>query len=101
MDRFVRPDELWELSPLVALRPESFGALAYHFGNRRLTFLKHPSLAAVLRNLGGGRSVGQAIEMADVPESMHLAVLASLQNLAETDMIRPTANAGDGDVDVA
>ena len=28
-----------ELDPQVALRPEPFGALAYHYGNRRLVFL--------------------------------------------------------------
>jgi len=32
-------DEALALSPSVALRSEPFGALAYHFGNRRLTFL--------------------------------------------------------------
>ena len=40
------------LSPSVALRPEPFGALAYHFGNRKLTFLKRPELVAVVRGLG-------------------------------------------------
>ena len=39
-------DEPWALSPSVALRPEPFGALAYHFGNRKLTFLKRPELVA-------------------------------------------------------
>jgi mycofactocin biosynthesis protein MftB len=28
------------LHPQVALRPEPFGALAYHYGNRKLVFLK-------------------------------------------------------------
>ena len=36
----------------MALRPEPFGALAYHFGNRKLTFLKRPELVAVVRALG-------------------------------------------------
>jgi len=35
----------WRLNPAVALRPEPFGALAYHFGNRRLSFLKTRALA--------------------------------------------------------
>ena len=35
-----------ELHPQVALRPEPFGALAYHYGNRRLVFLKHPDVVA-------------------------------------------------------
>ena len=30
----------------VALRPEPFGALAYHFGTRRLSFLKSRKLLA-------------------------------------------------------
>ena len=30
----------YRLNPAVSLRPEPFGALAYHFGNRRLSFLK-------------------------------------------------------------
>ena len=45
-------DEPWTLSPSVALRPEPFGALAYHFGNRKLSFLKRPELVAVVRGLG-------------------------------------------------
>ena len=41
-------DEPWALSPSVPLRPEPFGALAYHFGNRKLTFLKRPELVSVV-----------------------------------------------------
>ncbi len=40
-----------ELNPQVALRPESFGALAYHYGNRKLVFLKHPDVVAVVRDV--------------------------------------------------
>jgi len=39
------------LHPQVALRPESFGALAYHFGTRRLSFLKSRTLLAVVESL--------------------------------------------------
>ena len=35
--------EAWRLDGSVALRPEPFGALAYHFGTRKLSFLKTPS----------------------------------------------------------
>ncbi|MGZ4705982.1 MAG: mycofactocin biosynthesis chaperone MftB, partial [Acidimicrobiales bacterium] len=31
------PTKPYRLDPRVALRPEPFGALAYHYGNRRLT----------------------------------------------------------------
>jgi putative mycofactocin binding protein MftB len=39
------------LNPAVTLRPESFGALAHHFGNRRLRFLKSRQLVTVVRLL--------------------------------------------------
>ena len=42
----------WRLDPDVALRPERFGALAYHYGTRRLTFLRSVLLADVVRALG-------------------------------------------------
>jgi putative mycofactocin binding protein MftB len=39
------------VDPQVALRPEPFGALAYHFGTRRLSFLKTRTLLAVVQAL--------------------------------------------------
>ena len=47
------------LDPQVALRPEPFGALAYHYGNRRLIFLKHPDVVRVVRALGDHDCVGR------------------------------------------
>jgi mycofactocin biosynthesis protein MftB len=81
--------EPWMLSPSVALRPEPFGALAYHFGNRKLTFLKRPELVAVVRGLASARDVRTALEDAGVPASQHSAYAAALRGLAATDMIRP------------
>ena len=82
-------DEAWSLSPLVALRPEPFGALAYHFGNRRLTFLKRPELVAVVRALAEHPDVRRALTAAGVPTSQHPAFVQALRGLAATDMIRP------------
>jgi len=82
-------DESWVLAPAVALRPEPFGALAYHFGNRRLTFLKTPALVAVARALGEHVTVRGALEGAGVPAAQHAAYLQALEGLAQTDMIRP------------
>ena len=45
-------DRRLALDPQVALRPEPFGALAYHYGNRRLIFLKHPDVVRVVQALG-------------------------------------------------
>jgi len=80
--------EGWELSPSVALRPEPFGALAYHFGNRKLTFLKSAALVAVVRTLGEQPDVASALASAGVAESQRAAYLAALDRLAATDMIR-------------
>ena len=82
-------DEAWGLSPSVALRPEPFGALAYHFGNRKLTFLKRPQLVSAVRLLGEHPDVRSALVAAGIPESQHAAYGAALRGLADTDMIRP------------
>jgi len=82
-------DETWALSPSVALRPEPFGALAYHFGTRRLTFLKRPELVQVVRSLADQPSVRSALESAEVPESHWAAYLAALRGLADSEMISP------------
>ena len=81
-------DEAWTLSPSVALRPEPFGALAYHFGNRKLTFLKRPELVAVVRALGEQPDVRSALLAAGIPAAHHRAYADALARLAETDMIR-------------
>lgn len=82
-------DEAWSLSPGVALRPEPFGALAYHFGNRRLTFLKRPELVRVVQGLGEHPDVRSALVAAGIPLAQHPAYVAALRGLAATDMIRP------------
>ena len=82
-------DEPWTLSPSVALRPEPFGALAYHFGNRKLSFLKRPELVAVVQGLDAAPDVRAALVAAGVPESQHAAYAQALAGLAATDMIRP------------
>jgi putative mycofactocin binding protein MftB len=82
-------DEAWTLSPSVALRPEPFGALAYHFGTRKLTFLKRPELVAVVRALAGQPDVRAALSQAGVPASQHAVYVEALRGLAATDMIRP------------
>jgi mycofactocin biosynthesis protein MftB len=90
-DLLTRPvllDQPWELSPSVAIRPEPFGALAYHFGTRRLTFLKRPALAAVVRDLGVSEDVRSALAEAGVPPNEWNAYCAALQALAAMGMIR-------------
>lgn len=84
-------DEAWTLSRSVALRLEPFGALAYHFGNRRLTFLKRPELVTVVRELESQTDVRAALVAAGVPDEQHSAYAAALRGLAAADMIHPRA----------
>ncbi|MEN8673904.1 mycofactocin biosynthesis chaperone MftB, partial [Nocardioides sp.] len=81
--------QAWALSPSVALRPEPFGALAYHFGNRKLTFLKRPELVQVVRVVAEHPDVRAARGAAGVPESQHAADGAALRGLAPPDQFRP------------
>ena len=45
------PDLRWRLHPQVAVRPEPFGALLYHFGTRKLSFLKNRTIVEVVNSL--------------------------------------------------
>ena len=82
-------DEAWTLSPRVALRPEPFGALAYHFGNRRLSFLKRLDLVEVVGGLAGSATVREALTSAGVAPSAWPAYVAALEGLARADMVVP------------
>jgi putative mycofactocin binding protein MftB len=81
-------DRAWELAPQVSVRPEPFGALLYHFGTRRLSFLKDRRLLAVVQGLGDAPTARDACVAAGVPESSLPAFEAALARLAGTDMLR-------------
>lgn len=84
-------DGAWTVAPGVALRPEPFGALAYHFGTRRLTFLKTPELASVVGSLAAHQHVRSALEAAGVEPSRWNAYVKALAALADAGMIAPRA----------
>jgi len=81
------PEQRWQLSSSVALRPEPFGALAYHFGNRRLTFLKTPLLVAVVRSLADQPSAREALRAAGVPEAQQSTYERALAALADAEVL--------------
>jgi putative mycofactocin binding protein MftB len=81
------PTAPYRLDPDVALRPEPFGALAYHYGSRRLTFLRSVLLADVVRQLEDHDSVDAALNAA-VPEAERPAYRRALASLAESRFIR-------------
>ena len=82
-------DRPWQLHPQVSVRPERFGALLYHFGTRRLSFLKSPALLTVIRELGDAPSAREACLRAGLAPAELPAYAAALQTLASSQMIRP------------
>ncbi len=81
-------DRPWQLHPRVSVRPELFGALLYHFGTRRLSFLKSPALLTVVRSLGDAPSAREACRSAGLTEAEMPAYAAALETLASSQMIR-------------
>ena len=81
-------DRPWQLHPQVSVRPERFGALLYHFGTRRLSFLKSPALLTVVRELGAAPSAREACRRAGLTEAELPAYAAALATLAGSQMIR-------------
>ena len=82
-------DRPWQLHPQVSVRPERFGALLYHFGTRRLSFLKSPALLTVVRELDDAPSAREACHRAGLTPAELPAYAAALQTLATSQMIRP------------
>jgi mycofactocin biosynthesis protein MftB len=86
-------DRPWQLHPQVSVRPERFGALLYHFGTRRLSFLKSPELLTVVRSLGETASARDACRAAGVREADLPAYAAALGTLARSQMIQAREDA--------
>ena len=77
-----------ELHPQVALRPEPFGALAYHYDTRRLVFLKHPDVVRVVRSLVDHPTVGDAFAACGIAPARHAAFEQALASLIESEILR-------------
>ena len=77
----------YRLNPAVAVRPEPFGALIYHFGNRRLSFLKSRQLVSVVRLLESHDSAADALGAAGVPDQQWGSYAAALSALASSEFI--------------
>lgn len=82
-------DRAWDLHPQVSVRPEPFGALLYHFGTRRLSFLKDRGLLSVVQALATAPTARAACQAAGAGEddvaryTRALAVLARSRMLTE------------------
>ncbi|MDK3255318.1 mycofactocin biosynthesis chaperone MftB [Blastococcus capsensis] len=77
----------WRRARSVALRPEPFGALVYHFGNRKLSFLKSKTLVAVVEALGEHPSAEATLTACGVPDAQRGAYVKALADLARSQMI--------------
>jgi putative mycofactocin binding protein MftB len=83
------PDLAWRLHPQVAVRPESFGALLYHFGTRKLSFLKNRTILTVVQSLVDHSDVRAALHAAGVEDSQQGPYLHALGVLAGSNMLVP------------
>ncbi|CCG05601.1 mycofactocin biosynthesis chaperone MftB [Blastococcus saxobsidens] len=81
------PALAWRRARSVALRPEPFGALVYHFGNRKLSFLKSKTLVAVVEALGDHPSAEATLTACGVPDAQRGAYVKALADLARSQMI--------------
>ncbi len=81
-------DQAYELHPQVSLRPEPFGALAYHFGNRRLSFLRSPDIVNVVTTLGDHASVADTLTANGVDTRRWPSFQTALAALESSEMIR-------------
>ena len=76
----------WSLNPQVSLRDESFGALAYHHGTRRLVFLKSRELVELVRKLADFDSANAAIEQI-APATQRDRYVTALSSLARSEIL--------------
>jgi len=81
--------QAWMLNPCVAVRPEPFGALLYHFGTRRLSFLKDRRLLDIVRSLSEHPDARSACRAHAVSEGEIGQFSAALARLAASDMLVP------------
>ena len=84
-------DRAWDLNPRVSIRPESFGALLYHFGTRRLSFLKDRQLLDVVQRLGDHDTARDACTAAGLTEQQLPTYARALSTLVATDMLQERA----------
>jgi putative mycofactocin binding protein MftB len=78
----------WRLHPQVSVRPERFGALLYHFGTRRLSFLKDRLLLDVVTSLGEHGSARDACLAAGVDAEQLPRFERALAQLAAGNMLQ-------------
>jgi mycofactocin biosynthesis protein MftB len=75
--------------PQVAVRPEPFGALLYHFGTRKLSFLKNTTIVTVVESLATCVDARSACRAAGIDDDEQEPYLRALATLAASNMLVP------------
>ena len=83
------PDLSWRLHHQVAVRPEPFGALLYHFGTRKLSFLKNRTIVAVVNSLNQHPDARSACRAAGIDDAQQAPYLLALGALAQSQVLIP------------
>ena len=73
------------------MRPESFGALLYHFGTRKLSFLKNRAILRVVQSLADHPDIRAACRAAGIEDTRQGPYLHALGVLAGSHMLDPAA----------
>lgn len=84
------PDRGWRLHPAVAVRPEPFGALLYHFGTRKLSFLKNRTILTLVESLADHPDVRSACRAAGIDDDGQAPYLRALEVLTTSRMLVPS-----------
>jgi putative mycofactocin binding protein MftB len=87
-------DRAYALHPQVAMRPEPFGALAYHSGNRKLIFLKHADVVRVVSALADHSTLRDALVSVGIAEARWPMFERAVASLVESEMLGERALAG-------
>lgn len=80
-------DGAFTLDDQVSLRPEPFGALAYHYRNRRLVFLRSPDIVRVVSSLADQPTVAAALAAAEIDKKRWPTFVDALNNLENSEVI--------------
>ena len=81
------PERGWRLHHQVAVRPEPFGALLYHFGTRKLSFLKNRTIVAVVNSLDEHPDIRTACRAAGIDDDAQAPYLHALSVLVKSNML--------------